>query len=106
LVSVRSTSSYLPGTNKNPMKLFRLAVIALSEVAIKEGLPSDETYEYLRLCLRRYPRSAKQLGDESLRKTVKAVREGIRFVEGFTDILGPRSNELPLYGMPRPLSQR
>ena len=90
-------------SEENPIELFRLAVIALSEVAIKEDIPSDEVYQYLRLCLRNYPKSGKQLGDESLRKTVKAVREGIRFVEGFTDILGPRSNELPLYGMSRPL---
>lgn len=85
-------------SDESPVELFRLAVIGLSEVALKEGHPRDETYECLRSCLKSYHRSDQQLGDESLRKLGKAVREGIKFVESFTDILGSRSHELPLYG--------
>lgn len=87
---------------ENLVELFKLAVIGVSEVAIKEGVARDEIYEYLRHCLGHYSRSGQQLGDETLRKTAKATREGIQFVERFVNILGPRSNELPLYGMNSP----
>ncbi|KND89698.1 hypothetical protein TOPH_05780 [Tolypocladium ophioglossoides CBS 100239] len=84
-------------SEENPIELFKLAVIGLSKVALKEGHPRDKTYDYLRSCLRSYYHSDQQLGDESLRKLGKVVREGIKFIESFTDILGSRSNELPLY---------
>lgn len=83
-------------------ELFRLAIIGLAVVAM-EDRRRDETYEFLRQCLQPYCQSGQHLGDEGLRKTVKAVREGIWFVESFTDIFGSRSNELPLYGISPPL---
>lgn len=89
-------------TYGSPIVLFRLAIIGLADVAIREGLPRDEAFHYLRECLRPHCRRGQQLGDESLRKLIKAVRQGVRFVELFTAVLGPRSNELPLYGMQSP----
>ena len=83
-------------------ELFRLAIVGLAVIAM-EDLRSDKTYQFLRQCLRPYCQSGQHLGDEGLRKTVKAVREGIWFVESFTDIFGSRSNELPLYGIRLPL---
>ncbi|UNI16677.1 hypothetical protein JDV02_003091 [Purpureocillium takamizusanense] len=84
-------------TEENLIELFRLAVIGLSDVAINERHPRDEIYECLRLCLQRSCKPGQQLGDESLRQIGNAMRRGVQFVEDFTDILGPRSNELPLH---------
>ncbi|KAJ6436997.1 PRO41 protein [Purpureocillium lavendulum] len=88
-------------TNENPIELFRLAVIGLSEVAIKEGLPRDETYEYLRLCLRRYCRSGQQLGDESLRKTVKSAAISVILTDIIISSPLQKAKGLYSYGLPR-----
>ncbi|KAK4069830.1 hypothetical protein Purlil1_13618 [Purpureocillium lilacinum] len=52
-------------------ELFRLAIIGLAVIAM-EDLRSDKTYQFLRQCLRPYCQSGQHLGDESLRKTLKA----------------------------------
>ena len=76
---------------------FRLAMIALSVIAT-EYEPRDYVFNWLRRCITFCPGPEKGLGDESLRKLVKAVKNGITFIDSFTDVLGQRAHELPFHG--------
>jgi hypothetical protein len=76
---------------------FRLAVIALSVIAM-EYEPRNYVFDWLRRCLEFCPGPKKGLGDESLRKLVKAIKNGIIFIDSFTDVLGQRAHELPFHG--------
>jgi hypothetical protein len=76
---------------------FRLAMIALSVIAM-EYEPRDYVFNWLRRCLTFCPGPEKGLGDESLRKLIKAVKNGIIFIDSFTNVLGQRAHELPFHG--------